>query len=1111
MIPSNITHEHVIEAINEIIRNGVPYHRESVKWGLLFNGEQFPPKYVISLANKFANDRELDPSQFSGGHETNSFLRGLGFEIVEKSGWSNVRVWLEKVYVRGKKHKEEGDYALGKVMLSPQKDRRGADIYRNMRLTKRGDLVLHLIDNEAIVGISKVAEEYDAAPGFMYLRDWDNQTGRDPGYLVKLEGFIRFRNPLKRSDILNEKFRDELISIRDSEDNVFYTSDMNLRQGAYLTAVPSKLVALFNLVHREKNGRDLPYLGMTENHYTFQLTEDDFEACRRSEKTNYIKPVRRKFEKILKPELIRALGKNFEDFVTGGRHPSPYVASVWTRAGGGHYRDNMWIGFAHRKYEDPHNGIQFQFGINKDSIFSLGIWIEGRGLASSARTEAKERIASKKKTFLDLLRRLGDNYHINAWPPGEAEIVQKANDVKEEDLDTWVELIEYDNYYFQIFKDLSKDKAIEMGTSIVEEIANTLEELRPLYNLFAGIEKEILPHARMHLLYKIAWHPGRYKGGFCGNAQSSACEAFGYVAKRKQSQPCSPDVFHCVDEHEAFADSGWHVNIHPPRYKMLHQLADRKSLVFLASPLDRYKNRYRLVGFYTIRGKTIENDSVVGLEADKNQSSKFILEDPNLEFDNKELIQLFEMQRWAPRSSYEFVSSETAGRVLNQVYEMHQNKEITDPDVSLVAMKNAIESLETMPPAPPITLNDYFLSQRFLFKEPAVSAFYAALKTKGFVILAGLTGTGKTKLPQLFFELVTDQDEQKLFLSVRPDWRDSKPLVGYFNPIEPAYESTKLLDRIKQACANWKSQQIKSPFLVLLDEMNLARVEYYFADFLSVLESGRDENCYTKEPLRLHALKKSCKTREGEEIEPEISLPPNLYFAGTVNLDETTYSFSPKVLDRAFVVEFWEVDLENYPPRSNIEVQDISEQQLKEKILEDLSRGGKFLAYTKEDVESAIESLRSHFENLKVLNKILGDYGLHFGYRVIDEIALFYQNAIESMNKGIIRFESEEQIVDYAVLMKVLPKIHGNRSKIDIPLRMLLVWAIDAENWNEIVKEFEDESRRFKKEYLEKLQKGPMEFLSTVCASRQPKYQKTAEKVARMIYQLYTTGFASFL
>ena len=84
MIPKNIEREHVIKAIEEIKRNGIPKCRNSKKFLLKFNGEYYPPKYVISLANKYANGEILDPAQFSGGKETNDFLRNLGFNIIER-------------------------------------------------------------------------------------------------------------------------------------------------------------------------------------------------------------------------------------------------------------------------------------------------------------------------------------------------------------------------------------------------------------------------------------------------------------------------------------------------------------------------------------------------------------------------------------------------------------------------------------------------------------------------------------------------------------------------------------------------------------------------------------------------------------------------------------------------------------------------------------------------------------------------------------------------------------------------------------------------------------------------------------------------------------------
>ena len=151
-----------------------------------------------------------------------------------------------------------------------------------------------------------------------------------------------------------------------------------------------------------------------------------------------------------------------------------------------------------------------------------------------------------------------------------------------------------------------------------------------------------------------------------------------------------------------------------------------------------------------------------------------------------------------------------------------------------------------------------------------------------------------------------EMGENCLFISVRPDWRDSKSLLGYYNPLTKTYETTPFLEFILKAKKSFEAQDGLAWF-VILDEMNLARVEYYFADLLSVLESGRDANGETEEALQFIYG----EVEEGETPPPPtLKLPPNLYFIGTVNVDETTHSFSPKVLDRAFSLEFLDVDLE---------------------------------------------------------------------------------------------------------------------------------------------------------------------------------------------------------
>jgi 5-methylcytosine-specific restriction protein B len=474
------------------------------------------------------------------------------------------------------------------------------------------------------------------------------------------------------------------------------------------------------------------------------------------------------------------------------------------------------------------------------------------------------------------------------------------------------------------------------------------------------------------------------------------------------------------------------------------------------------------------------------------------------------------------------------------------------------------------------TLVNYFQYRGFYFDQDLITAFYSALKTKGFVILSGLTGTGKTKLAQLFAEIfeiekikerkyedystfsvkispymlnytrihipkrsyeilnLVDTEKEKyvkvvggneeeickiakylsegpytlllkgkvakwfkdnfkegdklqieivptednedaimvlkkfkpdkegvekkpayLFLSVRPDWRDSKALRGYYNPITGKYEETSLLDFILEAINNYNTKKDNAdPFFIILDEMNLSHVEYYFADFLSVLESGRDENFWTKETIKLHNSEEPILDNNENEIPKEIKLPPNLYIIGSVNVDETTYLFSPKVLDRAFTIEFREVNIDDY---NQFEIDRKKAKSIIESIrnglLEDLrnkkndqARFSGAVADKKEIKEALnwikenkVKSGNSIFDELKKLNQDLQPYDLHFGYRVLDEIALFIKYAANAPDK--VGKLSPEDALDFAVFMKVLPKFHGPRQKLERPLWLVLNWC----------------------------------------------------------------------
>ena len=200
-----------------------------------------------------------------------------------------------------------------------------------------------------------------------------------------------------------------------------------------------------------------------------------------------------------------------------------------------------------------------------------------------------------------------------------------------------------------------------------------------------------------------------------------------------------------------------------------------------------------------------------------------------------------------------------------------------------------------------------------------------AIKTKPFILLAGLSGTGKSRLARTLAYKSCFKEELRInknkpgnfeLIPVRPNWHDSSELMGYVSRInDEKYITTPFLKFIAKA---WKHLDI--PFFLCLDEMNLAPVEQYFAEFLSIIETRQKQEDQINTDFLL-----SRSAFENEKIYTQIlhdldlenriefidglAIPPNLIVIGTVNMDETTHSFSRKVLDRAMTIEMNEIDL----------------------------------------------------------------------------------------------------------------------------------------------------------------------------------------------------------
>ncbi len=419
-------------------------------------------------------------------------------------------------------------------------------------------------------------------------------------------------------------------------------------------------------------------------------------------------------------------------------------------------------------------------------------------------------------------------------------------------------------------------------------------------------------------------------------------------------------------------------------------------------------------------------------------------------------------------------------------------------------------------------LKNYLSSSSLLFPPHLPPAFWNALRTKGFVFLAGLTGTGKTKLAVEMARAVSEalskrkkgkkNEEYYKFIPVRPDWTDKTELLGWVNPLakseegKPLYQKGLLLDFLLRAIEDYdKNGEKAQPYFLILDEMNLAHIEYYFADFLSVLEGGRDEEGWTREKIKLHS-ESEMETEGGDRIPGEISLPPNLYIIGTLNTDETTRSLSPKVLDRGFVLEFGDVDMANYPPSKTGKGEPSS--KLIKGMLGELQKpfGASFLSHVgnKGLINERVKAFKqeeSYWNRLKALSELLQPHDLHFGYRIIDEIALFVLAAGQSEVAKL----NEDEAFDLAVCSKVLPKFYGTRARLEKPLKNIIKWTRPDDL------EFK-EGTELDEQIRELIEEARTQIFSESSESPKPfTYPHTALKALRMLRRLYEEGFASYL
>lgn len=330
---------------------------------------------------------------------------------------------------------------------------------------------------------------------------------------------------------------------------------------------------------------------------------------------------------------------------------------------------------------------------------------------------------------------------------------------------------------------------------------------------------------------------------------------------------------------------------------------------------------------------------------------------------------------------------------------------------------------------------DFISALGYTYEPWQVSTFVTALRTKPFLILAGISGTGKTKLPQLVARATGAKVE---IVPVRPDWTDSSDLLGY-ERLSGDFVIGRLLDVCAQAIDDSDTQ-----YFFILDEMNVARVEYYFAEVLSLMENRQ----FVDGKIRTAPLNPQAPTASTTTAPPtpsgigwnEVYLPSNVSIVGTVNMDETTHGFSRKVLDRAFVLELSEVDLSDVgsvepslpnPATWTADYWQPSALRLPESDARDSP-----------PVVEAIAALVRANEALTLAQ-------LQVGFRVRDEVALFCLNAADNANTFVGAEQSAVSPLDLCLSMKVLPRIQGSGAMLREVLDDLAAWTGSGADTND--------------------------------------------------------------
>jgi hypothetical protein len=396
----------------------------------------------------------------------------------------------------------------------------------------------------------------------------------------------------------------------------------------------------------------------------------------------------------------------------------------------------------------------------------------------------------------------------------------------------------------------------------------------------------------------------------------------------------------------------------------------------------------------------------------------------------------------------------------------------------------------------------------------------ATLLSKRFLIFTGLSGSGKTRMAQAFVRWITKKpvalnlndpsmgthNPQYALIPVGADWTGNENILGYPDGLDfSRYVAKPALQLMLNAAS-----QTDLPHFLILDEMNLSHVERYFADILSAIESG--------EPIPLYEGPDRFLDKDQKQLVPrKLKLPDNLFIIGTVNVDETTYMFSPKVLDRANVIEF-RMD----PDELREFLKDPKKRDLEEFDGQGAKYGPAFVNAARSPKVSVPTEAADAFESeMMLLFQVSQEHGAEFGYRVGHESARFlyfyrelggFAEADEARARERL-VEWFNDAMDAVIVQKLLPKLHGSRGKLEgllWALGVVCAWEREGDTPQQqadgllaICREagLAENKSKYAPESLQKQMRD---------AGRTARYKISFEKILRMQKKLERDQFVSF-